>query len=158
MQVDSLQFLDADEKQQYDDDCSPFGCPHAGPVILTVGCLRRCQKDRAPHVCISLRVRKSVRVSGAIVGYGKAAIPVRRIDTCACVGCDEERRGIRVVHGRMRGDPFGPKGATTTSARDAVGDFTRSNPTSSSTGGSASLPHRSNLLWELRAALATDVL
>ena len=26
------------------------------------------------------------------------------------MGCDEERRGIRVVHGRKRGDPFGPMG------------------------------------------------
>ena len=106
MQVDRLQFLDADEKQRYEEDCSPFGCPHAGPVILTVGRLRRCQKDRAPHVCISLGVRKSVRVSGAIVGYGRAALLVRRVDTCACVACDEERRGIRIVHGRSRGDPF----------------------------------------------------
>ena len=113
MQADKLQFLDEAEEELYERHC-PLGCPHAAPVCLRTDTtdhlpLRRC-RDGALHVCIMLCVRKRVRVGGSVVGYGSYAIPMRRTDVCACTGCDEERRGIRFVHGRARGNPFGPMG------------------------------------------------
>lgn len=86
-------FADADEREAFAEHC-PLGCPHASPVLLGIGLLRRCHKNGPPHVCIMLSVRKAVRVGGAIVGYGKCHLPVRRVDTCACPACDETRRGI----------------------------------------------------------------
>jgi hypothetical protein len=94
LQSDQLQFTNADEREAFAEHC-PLGCPHASPVLLGTGLLRRCHKNGPPHVCIMLRVRKAVRVGGAIVGYGQSCLAVRRVDTCTCPACDETRRGIR---------------------------------------------------------------
>ena len=111
LQSGQLQFADANERKAFAEHC-PLGCPHASPVLLGTGLLRRCHKDGPPHVCIMLRVRRAVHVGGAIVGYGKSHLPVRRVDTCTCPACDEARRGIREAWRmcRFRGDPFGPLG------------------------------------------------
>ena len=99
LQCDNMQFLDDEERDQFDRLC-PHGYPYTKMVSTKmmlhgggVGSLHP-----QVHVRLMLYAHKAVRVQGQVVGYGGGALRMRRVDTCACTFCDEVRRGVRIIN------------------------------------------------------------
>ena len=84
LQCDNMQFLDDEERDQFDRLC-PHGYPYTKMVSTKmmlhgggVGSLHP-----QVHVRLMLYAHKAVRVQGQVVGYGGGALRMRRVDTCA---------------------------------------------------------------------------